>query len=704
MILWKLIRETIQNMFLDINLNILLISCLMIFIISIFIIKIHNHKNPLISKEILLKDKHLYLIFLDQFFINKKYLNITYVFLYIILYFLIFVFLRYLAMNQIYSIPQLGNFSWNIIGILYILIFYLALILLVLLYKTFLNLLFKKEINKFLIYFSSFDILFEKFVDFICLDISDRILGTLREFFYRTSNQTYRENLFPFSNHPDLVDDEGNSPECISLDNEFEYQVRNKYLIALAYATQDYLKTHKKIKKLFKFISYILRFLHVHTYILKYYFPYFIIILSFIYDIYNKEIKITYITLFIWIIIKLQRDLALFFEFKSYYPLNHYFYKNNISYKTQREFLLKDKNITIVKKFNTEQNAEILEYNYRERLLKDIFDNNFGWKPGENNNMRFPQDPNKAKGMYRRVYIIFLFCLIYLYLYLQNCYAISSPIIFSIIIIIIFISLIFTHYKTYHVIKYDECYEHSTFKYNRNYNILFWIIVVIQIYFFWSIIFYPQLILLQSEILFNTDFLTIKKIFTQKEKILYLYQYFEYYNFLLECEKNYLRDIIKQIDFNSLIDENITLKDIQVYIKLLNDNYILNEHYEKKLQYYYMMDIYIMTYLENKLNNPLLGTYDPNSNITNLYNFLKGILIAGALTTTIGAYVYIGVLVTQIQDPYKMGLLVNNILKSYLKVVNKVSSPQMPPKFYYKNVFQGIKNFFIKLSEYFFSD
>ena len=125
---------------------------------------------------------------------------------------------------------------------------------------------------------------------------------------------------------------------------------------------------------------------------------------------------------------------------------------------------------------------------------------------------------------------------------------------------------------------------------------------------------------------------------------------------------------------------------------------------KKKLQYYYMMDIYIMTYLENKLNNSLLGTYDPNSNITNLYNFLKGILIAGALTTTIGAYVYIVVLSTQIQDPYKMRLLVNNILKSYLKVINKVSSSQMPPQFYYKNVFQGIKNFFIKLSEYFFSD
>ena len=117
------------------------------FIIFICIVYIQNYGYIYPSKETLFKDKHAYLIFLDQFYIKNKAFNIIYVILYIIFYSLIFIFLRYLYLGYNYIIiPTQENIPLNFINILKILLMYLLVLITFVLYRSFLNILFKKEI------------------------------------------------------------------------------------------------------------------------------------------------------------------------------------------------------------------------------------------------------------------------------------------------------------------------------------------------------------------------------------------------------------------------------------------------------------------------------------------------------------------------------------------------------------------------------
>jgi hypothetical protein len=75
-------------------------------------------------------------------------------------------------------------------------------------------------------------------------------------------------------------------------------------------------------------------------------------------------------------------------------------------------------------------------------------------------------------------------------------------------------------------------------------------------------------------------FITIKRIYTIDEKIMYVYQYFDYYSknaTIIDTE--YLRHMLRQIDFKPLIDNTTTLQDIQLYIKGFVHNSIYLETY-----------------------------------------------------------------------------------------------------------------------------
>lgn len=72
----------------------------------------------------------------------------------------------------------------------------------------------------------------------------------------------------------------------------------------------------------------------------------------------------------------------------------------------------------------------------------------------------------------------------------------------------------------------------------------------------------------------NTDILI--KVYSQEEKVIYLFQYFEFYSKVIpEEDIDLLRYIIRQIDYSLLMD-NVNLKYIQVYIKLLIERYYLD--------------------------------------------------------------------------------------------------------------------------------
>ena len=167
------------------------------------------------------------------------------------------------------------------------------------------------------------------------------------------------------------------------------------------------------------------------------------------------------------------------------------------------------------------------------------------------------------------------------------------------------------------------------------YKTLFWVTTLLQGYIYWIILLKPTILLMNTEMLLNIcfrlqlpeetiimisddipkmisdtainyDIITIKKIYSIEEKIHYLYQILEYYlmvfdymnNDLYILDKDYVRHIIRQLNFNELLKQN-TLSDIQKYLLSFLQNVIkleiFHENYIKQLE-----DIYSMLYVEQE--------------------------------------------------------------------------------------------------------
>jgi hypothetical protein len=113
-------------------------------------------------------------------------------------------------------------------------------------------------------------------------------------------------------------------------------------------------------------------------------------------------------------------------------------------------------------------------------------------------------------------------------------------------------------------------------------KIIFWLVLLCNIYSFW-ILLKPSIFFVDSDLLWDW-FITIKRIYTIDEKIMYVYQVFEYKaQFLSNLPGNfnadYLRHMLRQIDLKILISDSTTLKDLSVYVSIFVENYILNEIY-----------------------------------------------------------------------------------------------------------------------------
>jgi hypothetical protein len=138
----------------------------------------------------------------------------------------------------------------------------------------------------------------------------------------------------------------------------------------------------------------------------------------------------------------------------------------------------------------------------------------------------------------------------------------------------------YTGYKTYYPINYEEDpWVAGDWKYSRTHNIIFWIATIIQGYILWVVILKPELIISNSEVLLDSV-VKITRIYTIDEKIMYLYNYFEYHithTGLTVKDQEDLRYILRNIDYTNIIkiNDTTTLKEVVEKIK----EFIQTEYY-----------------------------------------------------------------------------------------------------------------------------
>lgn len=127
-------------------------------------------------------------------------------------------------------------------------------------------------------------------------------------------------------------------------------------------------------------------------------------------------------------------------------------------------------------------------------------------------------------------------------------------------------------------LTYEEDPSNARWVYSRKNNIMYWVLIALQAYIFWILLFKPELIFSNSEIIFDY-IIRITKTYTLEDKIMYVFQYFEYHiahtTLTLE-EQELLRYKLRTIEFREIINEKTTLKEIMYNVKI----YIQTEYYQ----------------------------------------------------------------------------------------------------------------------------
>jgi hypothetical protein len=615
--------------------NIIILWFIMLLLLYIAYSIRKKHESSF-SKEALKGSKQLFILYLDQYYIKNKMVTFGLCIIYLFGVSLFFIMLRYTYLGNINSIGFLPNTK----VILSMVFSYIKICLTILLYKVLLDALFKHEINKLYIYItrSSWYHVCDTAVNF---KIGEHLLGCIRIPCYRIATLTYKENMYPLDMYSEL--------HYIHAD-ECDYVIHNKIVVNTILKVQELARQYIIIRKFFRILAYILRFLHIHIDGINQRLPSFILAMVFLFELYNKEFKYIYIISFIFILLKFKSNLILFMD-KRYcgydFTLRDYFYKNKPDYALQRVSFYQDDNITVTKPVSSAANKKLY---FRHHDLVDYIKDNFIWK------LYNVQNRKRKAGIYRRFLILLGFLLIIGYISSTKIlmYNVGGFTFFYMPITLSFIPLLimmYTGYKTYYPINYEEDpWVAGDWKYSRTHNIIFWIATIIQGYLFWILILKPELIISDTEVLLDS-FVEITRIYTLEEKIMYLYNYFEYYmtrsGLTIEKQEE-LRHILRIKDYGEIIkDETTTLKEIIAKVKdfIQTEYYNSNEDVKAMKEYVKRAEELMIEPFKNRWYMVLRDTIS------------MGVILVGA-TKTITYYAdFLLVLKNLLYDPYGIHLI-----------------------------------------------
>jgi hypothetical protein len=463
------------------------------FLISIFII---NHfRNKIYFKttpEDLRKSYPLFLKFIDRYYITNLPYTVFATLFYIFSTISIFLVIRYILLGQLIIIMRV-DISDSIVN--YIEIFKgILFILCICQCKIIITIIFYIEILKLRIYLERYQIryginyyFFYPFGDYFC-----RIIWILS---YRIYTQTFKDDLFEGS----FDDFHNNLLDYMETDHKELY--KNLYLIKIMKILMGISKKSKMVAhlfylnaKLFKFLSLHVSYYHNISVGLFKFIPHMLLILSLVYDLYNREINLTYYTSFIYFLFysirnyrKFEQQLELLYIFNLY----EYFYKNNLLYTVQRGYILASEEFILNKQSQQNDNllslyktsAEDPEEGIIYAIMND-FDCYKSHKP-------------EARHLfsYLRATFVLAFIIINIFIYIKINLTItifnlvvSKIFIFTLCIFMIFIaSKIFNRVKIFEEFTKDEGFEE--YEYKKKYNIVFWILVLLQSYLIWVIMF-----------------------------------------------------------------------------------------------------------------------------------------------------------------------------------------------------------------------
>lgn len=540
----------ISNSILINNISIFIIFLCFAIILFYFLNKITNVSS--ITFKDYPQKPNLILLYLNKYFIKNIYYTIWNCCLYFFFKVSILFYLRYSYLGQEIVInnryPQI-----NYEQLPYFIVIVFLLIFVLMSFYWLLDLLFFHHVLTLYLYIKNTEIFSTFLYYFINYSLKD-LWGPIYLFFDCIYRLTPKPHDYYYNDH-------------YIYSSIYNNKIISKLTVHFIYLAEN----HRSIFWLFTTFRQIfhLFYLYFHFQGVGYYLNILLFFCIILYDFYCLRIYYTFYYFFIFYLINLFHKYDKFEMTKDPlidFTIYKYFYCNSVDYKKQYVDLL-NKNIII--SFSKE-NKDLLT------ILND--ENNF--KYILNNFQHFYEDPYKNIN-----YITF------------NC---IFKFIFNIVLTIFVINngetvneyLFFILCAICNIICIQQIYKKIDFKQYR-YDVIFWVITLLQIYLFWLILIKPAIIFMDTEILLEIPhIIKITKVYTIEEKIMYLFQYFEYcINSTDFVNKEYFRHILRQIDFTVLICDKTTLKDIQVYVLLLLDTGMFEGFIMPKIQEIIMLKI-----------------------------------------------------------------------------------------------------------------
>jgi hypothetical protein len=585
--------------------------------------------------------------YIDRYYITHIVYTVFGVICYLSNTVFIFIFLRYITLGEINILLKISLEHLAVDIILVFILKVICFLLCLYLYKRLIQLLFYLDVIKFHIYLQQYK-WYLLLIENISLYTLEYMLNHFWILCYRIGTRTFNPDLF-------------NEEMYIWYDQmiwsqEFSYSIKNSSIKEIAFWLIKLSYKYTIITQVFNLLVSPLKFLAWHcdnAFKLLKLTLYTFLALTLLYDFYCCKLHYIYYASFIFVLLHSIVSFLNFIyntEITMTKPLMEYFYKNILPYKEQRFYILNYTNYSLNK--TSEENKSLYyTFAFRVQALSILY--NDLMKHKDNNISIIAQ---RTIHTYVRLHIIIAFIIVGSFFLMLNDFTINIllltnklPVYFTIIPLIIMLycapKIFWRNIEDKYTVN-----ESDHWTYSRNHNIIFWIAAAIQGYILWLLILKPELIISNSEVILDS-FLKITRIYTLEEKIMYLYNYFEYYithTGLTIKEQEKLRYLLREINYSNIINETTTLKDIIKEVKM----FIQTNYYATIVRVYEdlisQVEMYEMAKEKGKMS----------SNVQSWYTLLKNVLFIGALVTTLiynrEYYTKLWTVIKKLQDPYEL--------------------------------------------------
>lgn len=500
------------------------LSCAIIFLTMATLIakwrESHSMCKESIAKDFLLFQKHL-----DSYYVTNIWYTSFMVTLYGIMLSGIFLLFRLSLMGYERYIDIIDT-SYLPSTILPWLIFtMISFMICIICYRTFLQIIFFKEVIKLYFYMSQFYWFQTCYHWITLLDIVNIFFQWRAVFEYLVNPQV--ENQYGYFRSFEILEDEDNWTRATFWRNRVQHNI---LFLLIAQVCYYFLSNYESF---FYKISRI---------------PQIIFSLVLVTELFNRKLFYIYYLLPIVLLLKLISQCYIFFkERKDDYDtaIYIYFYKNDIPYEKIRLYFKQKNDIYDPNNYQTLQSIR-LTYKYNMLTFKKYVLDRFIVSMDEV--PKYTAAETKNKTLREQIMIIMLFVI-------YN-YSTTETMLLYIILIIMF-------YFSQKALVYIEKKDYITS--NKTYTRIFWIFTVLELFMIYILIVKAKFIFMDNNILWDY-IITIRHTYSDIEKIQYFWHYIAYItkNVGIYYDHEYLQSILSTVNLKDKILSAEELKDIKV--------------------------------------------------------------------------------------------------------------------------------------------